>query len=312
MPNMRSSIIALAVLSCMVVGCAPPVVSVRHVMPGALPLPGDIARARAGTFTIRSGPKGDFAAFMQTALDEHLRDAPVGLGHTGRSSEITEARIARVGGAIDIETKDLRGRRPLRRLNRETGGLDSVEVPTLIRTASVRVDFEVRRAGGERLGAAEVRRSYNSAADVEVRGELGLRRPDDPDHVPPAEKIVKHLLTECIRGLGGMISPVEVAARVALRPAGGRSAGLGFAAAAEGDCHEAVGHFQAAVKAAPDDANLHFDLAAAAEAAGKLDLAAAHYRKAWELSGRKDAEAQLGAARVRRVLAATQPANARP
>ena len=300
--------VVLAVLAAHVLaGCAPPVVHVRHVLPAAMPLPGDVSMVRAGEFAVRSGPKDGFADFTKEALDKHLADVPVGLGSTGRGARTTEAQIARAGGTIDIETKDVRGKRLGRRRSAGTGKLDDVELTTLVRTAAVRVEFHVRRAsGGESLGTVEVRRSYSSADDPQVRGELGLERADDPARVPPAGDIVRGLLTGCVEAFGRMVSPVVVEADVPLRPASGRFAQLGLKAAREANHAEALRQFEAAARAAPDDAGAHFDLAAVAEAIGRLDLAAEHYERAWELSDKKDDEARQAAARARRVRAAQE------
>ena len=121
MRDTRSMVVGLLLGPLAVVGCTP-VVEVRHVVPGGLPLPDNVGLVRAGTFTVRSGPKGDFAAFMQTELDRRLADVPVGLGSAARTAEITEAEIARAGGTIDVETKDTSGQRTARRLNRLSCG----------------------------------------------------------------------------------------------------------------------------------------------------------------------------------------------
>ena len=301
--------VAIAAAVACLAGCAPPVVSVEHVLPAALPMPGDVACVRADDFTVRSGPKDGFAAFMKDALAKHLMNVRIAPGHVGANARITEAQTARAGGTIDVEARDAKDARRIRRMNHKTGKLETLSLPTLVRTANVRVEFVVRRAGGKGpLGTVEVRRSYSSASDPLVRGALGLDRPDDPARVPPVDKIGRRLLTECIEGFGRMISPVVVKARVPLRHAPGHYAQLGLDAARKANYYEAVKQLAAAVGAAGNDANAHFDLAAVAEVRGELALAAKHYGRAWELSGRKDIEARAGADRTRRVLAARKPA----
>jgi hypothetical protein len=314
MRSVHWSVVLPAILAGWLVGCAPPTVAVEHVLPAALPMPADVAAVRTGDFAVRTGPKDGFAAFLKETLDKRLMHVPVGLGHGGPAAgpagaaRIPAAQVAAVGGEIDIQTADLAGKRTVRRRAAGTGELESVELATLVRTAAVRVELHVRRASDkEPLGTAEVRREYSSAADPLVRGELGLERPDDPARVPPAEAIVRRLLTECAEAFARMISPVVAKAHVPLRSAPGRCAQLGLAAARKANYAEAVKQFEAAVAAAPDDAGAHFDLAAVAEANASLDLAASHYARAWELSGRKDAEAKRGADRARRVLAAREP-----
>jgi len=290
-----------------IVGCTP-VVEVRHKVPGGLPLREEILLIRAGAFTVRDGPAGDAAAFLKDKLEEHLKDIPLGPGSTGRAAEITDAQIARVGGTIELATKDTPGRRTIRRLNRRTGQAEPVELPTLVRTAEVRVAFRVEGASGEDLGTVEVHRSYHSAADADVRGDLGLRRADDPEHVPDVQAIVRRLLTECTESFCRTVAPVEVTARIPLRAARSRAEELALAAARRQDYPGAVVQLRAAVAAAPDHAEAHFNLGATAEATGKLDLATSHYTTAWELSDKTDTEAQGAAARARRVLRAHQAA----
>jgi len=306
-----SNAVGIAILSCSAVGCAPPTVSVRHVMPGALPLPTEVRFVVGDWGAAKADPNEGDVAFAMRAVTDRLEEMwPGSASRQGPLPAETTAYVSIAEGPV-VEVTDTRGRRTGRRWNAETRQLEKFQMDTLVREVAVRVVFGVRSPDGRHLGAAEIRRSYSSAADPGVRGPLGLQRADDPQRVPTRDQIARRLLAECAERLVRMIAPVEVTARVQLRLAAGQPAQAGFAAAANEDFSAAIESFETALKAAPDDGNLHFDLAAAAEGAGKLDLAAAHYQRAWELSGKKDAEAQLGAARVRRVLAATQPTNAR-
>jgi len=285
----------VGVLAFLAAGCAPPTVAVRHELPGALPLPAAVSAASAGEFTVRSGPKGDYAAFLKQKLTERLAEAPV--------APAGEPVV--VGGTVEMETKDATGKRTVRGRDSATGELHDVELPTLVRTASVKVDFDVQRAGeaGQPLGTAEVRRSYTSASDATVRGELGLDRPDDPARVPPAEEVIRHLLAECAEAFVGMIAPVVIEAQVPMRPVPAGRADAAFDAARKGDYTRAAALLAEALAASPDDPALHFNRALAAEAAGDLAVAAEHYQKAWDLSNQQDPAAQQGLQRARRVLA---------
>jgi len=208
-----------------------------------------------------------------------------------------------VGGTMHVSIVDTRGLRTVLRMDPASKATTPVKVATLVRTVRLRVDFAVSRAAsGDGLGIAEVVRAYNSAADAAVRGELGLERPDDPNRVPPVETILKGLLGQCAQAFSRMITPTPADAEIPLRPAGG--ADKAFAAARKQDWPQAQAALAKALAADPENAALHFNLAAVAEAAGELDLAARHYEHALKLSGQKDAEAQDAARRCRRVLAA--------
>jgi len=278
-------------------GCAGPAVTVRHVLPAALPLPADVASIHVGEFAVRGQAPEGLADSLAAALKKALADAPWRAEARAGAPRPT-ARVE-VAGEVRAESAETRGSRLLR-----PGRQDQPEraVPTLRRTASVRVTFALTRAdGGEPLGAAEVRRTYDSAEDPRTRGPLGLGRPDDPDAVPPAGQVLRELLAECAEAFARMVSPAVVEARVPLRAAGGEAAERGLKAAAAEDWRAAAGHFQAALDAAGEDANLLFNLAAVREALGELDASEADYRAALRLRGGDDAEAAAGAARVAQV-----------
>ena len=105
-----------------------------------------------------------------------------------------------------------------------------------------------------------------------------------------------------------MAQPLVLSAEMQLRPAGGDSAQAGMSAAGKEDYAAAVGHFRKAVEATRDDRDVRFDLAAVAEAAGQLELAAEQYQAAVDKAKAKegDAEAKESLARVRRVIAAAK------
>jgi len=306
----RVAVVAMWTLAGLAAGCSPSV-SVRHVLPGALPLPPDVMLLRAGRFAVRTKAEGaaaDYASFLKAALDKRLAGVALDGSGAGGAAETPAAKVALVGGEVDVAVRNAAGERVGRRWNPATKKNEPQTLPTLVRTAEVRVTFTVARQGGQRLGAAEILRMYSSAADPAVRGELGLERADDPARVPSVDSIVQGLLTECAETFAHMAQPLVLSAEMQLRPAGGDSARAGMSAAAKEDYAAAVGHFRKAVEAARDNGDVRFDLAAVAEAAGQLELAAEQYQAAVDNAKAKegDAEAKESLARVRRVIAAAK------
>jgi hypothetical protein len=308
MKTARTAFVAVLILVALTAGCSP-VVSVHHVLPGPLPLPEDVVMLRAEQFTVRSadGSKADeHAAFLTAALNKRLGEGGWGGSASRQLAEIPAETVATVTGQVDLAWQDAAGQRLMRRRGAAGGQAGAVSVPTLVRTASVRVDFVVQRHGGAGLGTLEVRRTYSSAADPAVRGELGLERADDPVRVPSVDSITEALLADCADSFVRMVQRLLVSAEIKLRAVPGAAARAGMDAAGGGDFAGAVGHFTDAVQAAPDNAEAHFDLAAVAEGAGQLALAIKHYQAAAEKapSAEPDAEAAESLARVRRVAAA--------
>jgi len=280
------------------VGCGGPVVTVRHALPAALPLPADVEMVRVGTFNVKPAGRREAAALMTEALQKRLSRHWAIDGDAG-----TRAKALEVGGAIAVDTKDVKGLRNIRQWT--SGGREwvVVQVPTLVRSATVAVEFAVFRPGAkERLLTVETRRSYTSPEDPRVRGELGLERPDDPARVPPVDEIVRELVGRCADEFIDMIAPREVTADVPMRGTWNADGSAGLKAAEQGDFAEAVRHLEAAVASDPGDDNLLFDLAAACEAAGKLADALTHYTAVVERTKGRDAVAAEAAQRVERVL----------
>lgn len=274
-------------------GCGAPVVTVRHKLPAAVVIPGYDAGMRVKGFSVKTGPKGGFADFAAGLLKRRLAES-AGAGKAANPGVL-------VRGDIHITLRDVKATRRVRWRDGNSGDLIGRDVPTLIRTGQVKVDFVVTGAsGGKELVTIETRRSYRSTEDPRVRGELGLLRPDDPTHVPASETIVRELLTGCIESFCGMIAPLEVVEQVPLRIALG--GGDGFTAARRGDMQAASRHFGAAVAGSPSDVALAFNLAVTAEAAGKLDLALESYRTVQKLTDGQDRPAAVGAQRVERII----------
>lgn len=296
------AILFLAGTAMLVSGCQPVTLTVTHVLPAATPLPP--GGVRVGTFQVPSDPQSDVAALISGLLEEHL---PLALGpEAGGADEVPAAEVA---GTVTITVKDVRAHRNVRRWDPETKKMAPARLATLDRTVSVNVDFVVRDLGTDgRPWAVEQTKTYRSAADPRVWGELGLLRPDDPARIPPTETIVQELLGECVDGFCGMVAPMKVTHTIQLRSAPGLDAGV--RAAGTGDLEAAEGHFRSALADRPNDAHALFNLGAVLEARGRLDAAVAAYEKAGSLSAGADAEAKTAAERLQRIRVRIEKAHA--
>jgi tetratricopeptide (TPR) repeat protein len=287
-------------------GCTAPSVQIEHVLPGAVPLPPGVGRVRAGGFAVVAGPRDEFARHVQRVLDERLAEFRMTGQAAGEREAAAGAPAANVGGTIHVETQDKTSTRTVRRWNPAAGKTEDREAASLTRLVEVRVVFAI--SGGDSpkpTAVAELSRSYDSTADPRTRGELGLERVDDPRRVPPAETIVRELLSECVSAFCEMVAPVKLTAEVRLRPMIGEG-WRGLVAAGKGDLTAAAASFEAVVKAAPQSADARFNLAAALEAKGQLRQALSHYREALEQAQGKDPEAADGVRRIERVLLARE------
>jgi len=298
MPTVRMATAALLAAMAAMAGCAAPVLSVRHPLPSAVPLPEGTEVIRIGTFTATpAGHQYAVAALteaLQTRVSEHW-------AIDGNAQ--ARAHAVDVAGEIGITTSEASGTRRLRRYDEAAGQWREHQVPTLVRTAGVLVTFHLTRPGeAASLGAVDVGRTYVSTADPRVRGELGLARPDNPENVPPTDQIVRQLLEACAGEFVGMIAPNAVEAEVKTRGTLNGEANTGLKAAEAGNLDKAVEHLALAVARNPEDVTLWFDLAAALEAAGQLEKALGHYETVLERTDGKDAGAAEAAQRLRRIL----------
>ncbi len=261
-------VVAVALLAAGLVGCEPPSVAIDHVLPAALPIPDSARPLRAGQFQVTGDAGGGYAEHLAAALNQRLGDANAPAGGGGA-----------VDGTIEVDVADETGNRTIRRVS-AAGESVTAEVPTLVRTASVRVVFAPRGPGGQALPMAEVRRSYSSAGDAAVRGPLGFKRADDPARVPPASEIVRGLLDDCADAFVRMTTPARSTVTMPLRPGG------------------------ADTSARPESVDAHYNAAVAAEAAGRYEEARRLYLRAWELSKEHDLPSHQAADRLAVVLAA--------
>jgi len=292
-------------LAAAMAGCAAPVLSIRHALPAAVPLPEGTRMVRVGRFAVTpTGPKGirtdrkQAAAGLTEALQKRLSR------HWAIDGDAeARAHAVEVTGEIAIETNDARGTRRIRRYAQEADAWQAQQVPTLVRTATVHVTFRLARPGAkETLFAVETDRSYASTEDPRVRGPLGLDRPDDPQRVPPADQVIRELLDGCAAAFVRMIAPQAVTAEVKTRGTWHGRGNEGLKAAQGGDLETAARLLEAAVDEKHDDVTLRFNLAAVLETMGRLEDALAHYTAVVERTDGKDAEAAEAARRVRRVL----------
>ncbi len=291
------TMVLLAACAAATAGCAAPVLSVRHVLPAPVTLPEGTEMVRVGDFRVHP-PGHDAAAVLTEALQKRLSR------HWAIDGDAdARARAVRLTGRITLKTDEQRATRTVRLYDEAAGAWQTRQVPTLVRTASAHVTCRVARPGTkEPLFALEADRAYDSTADPQVRGELGLGRPDDPDRVPPTDTILADLLVGCAEDVVAMLSPQAVEAEVRTR---GTLDGLGndgLKAAETGDLETAARLLTEAVEKHPDDATLRFDLAAVLEAAGRLEAALAHYEAVVEQTEGRDADAAVAAWRVERVL----------
>ncbi len=294
-PLVLLATVAVALTS---IGCAGPVVPITHVLPAAVPLPKDVVALTAGQCAVKAGPAGDFAADLKAALTERLA-RPQAMGSPSAGAGVR----ASVDGAAVIEVDDTAGQREIRQWDSGAGAHKPRQVPFLVRKVVARVSFAVKRpGGGEPVVTVEVKRSYNSLADPRIRGEAGLERPDDPKRVPAVDTVARELLTECADAFVEMVQPMIVTAEVQMRGTVRKDGAAGLKAAEAKDYAKALAHFQAAAAAAPNDVNLMFNRAVAAEAAGRLAEARQQYEAAVKASKGKDAAAVESAQRVRRVI----------
>jgi len=288
--------VLIVAAACGAAGCGGPTVTITHHLPGAVPMPDGVTSFRAGTLSLEGFSEGGITFTLTKMLGEKLK----GLGRPGGSAVIVNA----VARATVSETK---GTARLRRWNAETRTLDAIELPALVRTVDVETDFTVTRPGGGEIVTVETRRSYSSAEDPRIRGELGLQRPDDPVHVPATGRVVRELVGECADALCRMLAPDEIPVELSMRPTWIREGRAGLAAAGKGDYGEAKKQFEAGLKRFPNSKPLWFNLGLAAEAADDLETALAAYDQLVTRSGGRDTEADEGATRTRRILIRRRP-----
>lgn len=116
------------------------------------------------------------------------------------------------------------------------------------------------------------------------------------------EMAIRCMLDSCAQQLCMILQAHDQQANLTLRPTLQPHGAIGIKRLQAGNYVNAVHQLETAVHTEPDDGNLHFDLAVADEAAGYLSAAWQHYREAFNLNGRTDRDAAMGAQRMERLL----------
>jgi hypothetical protein len=294
MHDVKMPMVWWVVAAVAVTGCSMPAVEARHALPAAVNVttfPVEVDVATFSTAGDAGTDVGDLAAKLtRTRMPDAFACQAGGA-------------VLSIGGQVRITVGDSTGRRALRTYDAQADQPETVEVPSLVRKVDMEALFEVRpNAPGRTPVLISTRHSYDSLNDPNLRGPLGMDRPDRPEAVPSVEHIAARLLVLCVDDFWGMVTPGEMQVKLTLRPAPGPDAALGIAAARDGDLPAAAEHFQAAEQQYPRDKDVVFDLATLREATGRLAEARQRYQDVAELTHNRDAAALTGAQRVRLVM----------
>lgn len=281
----------------MVAGCAGPTVTVRHVLPGDLPVTLE-GRPIVVKAEVVGGPQDTHVQTMTKLLTERLARVE------GEGGELT------VSASIYIDSKDAKEQRDIRHRDK-TGRLQPHEVASFVRTVDLRVDYVVTDASGEPLAAAETNGHYTSLADPQSRRPLGLERADDPANERAVAEVVPELLKVSVESFVRMATPPLVTAAVQMRPAAGILAAQGEAAVRDGRYADAADFLRRAADERARDYDVRFNLAVAEELAGRLAEAMADYRLAQQLRPKAGPAAGEAIARLQRVMPRLEAARQR-
>ncbi|MFP4054087.1 MAG: tetratricopeptide repeat protein [Phycisphaerae bacterium] len=282
--NLKTVWVVLAIAA--LAGCDGPQVAITHHLPPAAATPRDLTAFRVGKQTVESPAGQNLPAHVSEELTSHLREVDL----------LAEANAAVLVGTYTITVDDNRGSRTVRRDGQ------SVRLPSLVRRMTLEGQCQVRPPGSDSPAVTLVlQESYSSLVDSRVRGDMGLRRGDDPDAVPAVETIARELLSRSARSAVSMLAPETVTVSPSLRGSWNPRARDGQDAARRGDYSTAADHFRKALQDDPNSPELHFNLAAVAEKLGRLKLARQHYTAA--VKNREDPQAEAGLRRVTLVLA---------
>lgn len=293
-------------------GCQPPTVTVRHDLPAVLPI--DPGRGWLDVRTVTASADANTAEtdFKRAELADYTRQR---LGEEFAGWGDSAGRAVAVESQLAVGIEERSGRRSER--TGLPGQMKTVQLESKVRKVDVRLRCAFTPAGaGQPAMVVQVRRDYNSLADANVRGPLGLGRGDDPAGIPPAAEVARELAGRCAAAVGEIIRPSVLEANVPLRGSLNARAAAGVDALAAGDAEKAVAELQAAHRQAPQDPAIAFDLAVAHESAGRLQQALELYRQlAGEEqtpSGDRDPQAVEAMRRVELVLRRRQNTRPRP
>jgi hypothetical protein len=282
-------------------GCAPKF-EVAHVIPGALPAPFGRPTAQASDFRVASAngldaaAAGELAAVVAQAVwQQGAASALAGPLSPGEPIHVT--------GQIHPELADHQGTRIIRVRDAATGQMRPCRVDSLIREASLRVEYTAM-CGGRPIGTAECRSAYSSNTDPAVAGRLGLARVDDPSRTPPPGVIFRNLAQDNAHQFVAMIQPTVIRATIQLRYLSSADGQQGLRLAQKRQYAFACEKFRQAM-ARPDESQAaRFNLAACAEADGDYATAAENYKIVAESATNKSLieDARAGHMRSARML----------
>lgn len=311
MRNLLTIASALAALA--FVGCSagsPPTAHLKYVFAPDLPVPAGSRQVRL--FPVKSEHQ-EFALgqLVRDVLQQELEAAgyEVILPEPATTQPATAgAPVAEAAGDIGIdchvhfEQGQTQGSRTIRIM--DNSSLTQVQAPTLVRRARMLLEIRlVELPSRKELARAQANNQYNSLSDPRVQGPGGLGRNDDPQHVPPADQVLRELAQWCVRNVMGMMKPVLFEEGVQFKPMAGSAGQEALAAAGRGEYALAADLLKAARQSSPTQPELLFNLALAYEAAGELEKARLAYCQAIAATDRKDLQAVQGLRRVERAIA---------
>ena len=262
------------------VGCSTPTtVHVSHCGASALPLSAGAKTARLGQFTMRGdGDVQPMAAELRQQVQERLSDCGTVLVAEDQPADLTLladglATVRRIDGA-----------KPMRRYDVAKRDLVALDVQSSVLEVDVRITWTVADGWQKRLWAVDTHEEYSSAQDPSLRGPLAIGRPGDPAMLPSQQQVVADLVNQCAQTFCQMLEPVRTDASLTLRPTSDSHNRRGIAAMRQRDTRTAISNFQLAVNASkPSQKCDHlFNLAVAQESEGSLDAAMGSYQQALE------------------------------
>ena len=123
----RPALFVCVAATVLIAGCSGPVVTVRHALPAAVPLPAGVETVRVRKFAVHAADTGEVAALLTESLQKRLSR------HWAIDGDArARARAVDVGGTITLETKDVTGTRTVRQWEGETRTWRAVQAPTLV------------------------------------------------------------------------------------------------------------------------------------------------------------------------------------
>ncbi len=266
-------------------GCQPAQVDITHTYPSALPLP-PVRQATVGKFQVAKGQPARWSDALRQKLTARIAAAGYGRETRGQDAHATATQATSqpieiaLSGRLSIKPESVEGKREILQVASD-GRLSSQQVPTLVRTVTVRLDADIAAPGappGTAPGRVQVSRRYSSLEDPRALKPGGLGRIDDPANVPGEEAIIDELLGQCADELAAICLPLTQRVTVMLQPTAG--AGKAAALMRQGHKDEAVRVMRDELARRKDAPDVLFNCATVEEAAGELAAARKHYEAA--------------------------------